>query len=120
MVDRTGTDDLILSENYADTSERGAFTRARPTTCRESAQKLGCASSAELEPVGNVMQIPLLGESATEVKEDESYRGMRYAEHIVLESRSFVSKATDVDEHDSVRPILLTRLAQGKRTPDQQ
>ena len=115
MVDRSGKDDLILSESFTDSSEGalGAVTLARPTASRESAQRLGCTSSAMFEPLGDAVQIPLLGDSATEAQEESSYHNMSYAEHVILESRSFMSRATDVDDHDAVRQIPLARLAQG-------
>ena len=102
MVDRSGKDELILFENHADTSEQGAFftTPAGPSASIESERNINSTAFAVVEPVGNDAHIALLKESATE--------------HIVLESRSFISKATDVDDHDSVRQIPLSRLEQGE------
>ena len=45
--------------------------------------------------------------------EDSPYVNMLCADHVVLETKSFYTKATDVDNHESVRTIPLSTLAEG-------
>ena len=45
--------------------------------------------------------------------EDSPYVNMICADHVVVETKSFYTKATDVDNHESVRQIPLSTLAEG-------
>lgn len=49
-----------------------------------------------------------------EQEEDSPYVNMSCSDHVVLETKSFYTKATDSDSHESVRQIPLSMLAEGK------
>ena len=62
-----------------------------------------------------MVQMESLEEIPTDMHDEDSpYVNMSCPDHIVLETKSFYTKATDVDNHESVRQIPLSALAEGK------